>query len=268
MAHSARPVVHYMATRPDGTVPPTDNYLARYYRGLGETIPTVNLADRIGETVDHPSPGERWYTDRPFGYFHMYTRPGEILERIEDGWPVRLFVVEPLGETGNWGGINYPYWLMSQQIRVVEETDSWRAFGHRGVQVLAVLAQLPDLARQWATEWAADPESTLRAYKAWEKRVDRTRALTGWAFCRAQYSRREAALQAANQPAGDAAAQAATEAGADPHAAALIRLRARCLVAGQLMHDRIRNGDYEQSIRGLLLGAGLNTPDVAQAANR
>ncbi|MEU6679412.1 hypothetical protein, partial [Streptomyces sp. NPDC046925] len=31
-----------------------------------------------------------------FSYFHSYTRPGEILERIEDGWPVRLFVVEPL----------------------------------------------------------------------------------------------------------------------------------------------------------------------------
>ncbi|MFJ3630346.1 hypothetical protein ACIPQ3_30080 [Streptomyces albidoflavus] len=265
MAHSARPVVHYMATRPDGTVPPTDVYLAAYHRAQGETIPTVNLADHLGQVIDHPTPGRRWYTDRPFGYFHMYTRPGEILERIEDGWPVRLFVVEPLGETGNWGGDFHPFWLMSQQIRVVEETDSWRAFGHRGAQVLAVLAQLPDLARQWATEWATDPEGTRHTYTAWEKHVDRTRALTGWAFCRAQYSRREAALQAANELAGDAAGQAATEAGADPHAVALIQLRARCLVAGQLMFDRIRSGEYEQSIRGLLLGAGLETPAPALA---
>ncbi|MEW1724708.1 hypothetical protein [Streptomyces sp. NPDC093109] len=260
MARSTRPLVHYMATRPDGTLPPTDVYLARYYSDQGETIPTVNLADHIGESVDHPSPGQKWYTDKPFSYFHMYTRPGEILERIEEGWPVRLFVVEPLGETGNWGGDNYPYWLMSQQIRVVEETEAWRAFGHRGAQTLAVLAQLPDLARQWATEWAADPEGTRRTYKAWETRVDRTRALTSWASCRAEYSRREAGLQAANQLAGDAAGQAATESGADPHAVALIQLRARCLVSGQLMFDRIRTGEYEQSIRGLLLGAGLDTP--------
>ncbi|MGW7347883.1 hypothetical protein [Streptomyces sp. NPDC054854] len=260
MARSARPVVHYMATRPDGTVPPTSPHLARYYIGLGETIPTVNLADHIGETVDHPTPGERWYTDKPFGYFHMYTRPGEILERIENGWPIRLFVVEPLGETGNWGADFAPHWLMSQRIRVAEETDSWRAFGHRGAQVLAVLAQLPDLAAQWANQWAADPEGTRRIYKAWETRVDDTRVLTDWALWRARHSRREAALQAANQLAGDAAAQAATDAGADPHAVALIRLRARCLVAGQLMHDRIRTGAYEQSLRGLLLGAGLDTP--------
>ncbi|MFF3177936.1 hypothetical protein ACFVQ0_35555 [Streptomyces sp. NPDC057900] len=265
MARNARPVVHYMATRPDGTVPPTDNYLARYYSDQGETISTVNLADHIGETVDHPTPGRKWYTDRPFGYFHMYTRPGEILERIEEGWPIRLWIVEPLGETGNWGGDNYPYWLMSQQIRVVEETDAWKAFGHRGVQTLAALAQLPDLARQWAGEWTAVPEGTRRTYTAWEKRVARTRALTGWAFCRAQYSRREAALQAVDQLAGDAAAQAATDAGAAPHAVALIQLRARCLVAGQLMFDRIRSGEYEQSIRGLLLGAGLDTPAAIPA---
>ncbi|WP_051860350.1 hypothetical protein [Streptomyces anulatus] len=255
-----RPVVHYMATRPDGTVPPTDVYLARYYRDQGETIPTVNLADHIGETIDHPSPGRKWYTDKPFGYFHMYSRPGEILERIEDGWPVRLFVVEPLGETGNWGGDFYPYWLMSQQIRVVREAEAWRAFGHRGLQVLAGLAKLPDLGRQWAAEWAADPEGTRRMYEAWQKRVDRTRALTSWASCRAQYSRREAGLQAADQLAGDAAAQAATAAGAEPDTVAMIRLRARCLIAGQLMFDRIRADEYEQSIRGLLLGDGLGTP--------
>ncbi|MDJ0384987.1 hypothetical protein [Streptomyces sp. G-G2] len=260
MARSARPAVHYIATRPDGTVPPTSPHLAAYYSGLGETIPTVNLTDHIGETVDHPSPGQKWYTDKPFSYFHMYSRPGEILERIEDGWPVRLFVVEPLGKTGNWGAEFAPYWLMSHQLRVVEETEAWRAFGYRGAQTLAAIAQLPDLARQWATEWAADPEGTRRRYKAWEARVDDTRALTSWAFCRARYSRREAGLQAANQLASDAAGQAAADVGGEPHAVALIRLRACCLVAGQLMFDRIRTGEYEQSIRGLLLGAGLDTP--------
>ncbi|MFE6497181.1 hypothetical protein [Streptomyces sp. NPDC057748] len=146
----------------------------------------------------------------------MYTRPGKILERIEDGWPIRLFVVEPLGETGNWGGDNYPYWLMSHQIRVVEETAAWRALGHRGVQVLTALAQLPDLARQWAEEWDADPEGTRHTYTVWEERVNDTHALDWWAHYRAQYSRRTASLKTANHLAGDVAAQAATAAGADP----------------------------------------------------
>lgn len=265
MARSARPVVHYMATRPDGTVPPTCEHLARYYSGLGETIPTVNLADHIGETVDHPSPGQKWYTDKPFSYFHMYTRPGEILERIQDGWPIRLWVVEPLGETGNWGDDFAPYWLMAHQIRVVEETEAWRAFGHRGAQVLAVVAQLPDLARQWAAEWSADPEGTRRTYKAWHTRVSDTHALDWWAPYRARYSRRSAGLATANQLAGDAAGQAATGAGADPDAVAMIRLRARCLIAGQLLHDRLRTGDYEKTVRGLLLGVGLETPAAAAA---
>ncbi|MEU6680918.1 hypothetical protein [Streptomyces sp. NPDC046925] len=260
MARSARTVVHYMATRPDGTVPPTDIYLARSCSGRGETIPTVNLADHIGQIVDHPSPGQMWYTDKPFSYFHSYTRPGEILERIEDGWPVRLFVVEPLGETGNWGGHHYPYWLMSHQIRVVAETDGWKVFGHRGAQVLQVLAHLPDLARQWADQWAADPQRTRHIYTVWEKRVEHTHALSSWAFRRAQCSRRSAGLQAATQLAGNAAGQAATVAGATSHAVAMIQLRARCLAAGQLMHDRICSGEYEQSVRGLLLGAGLDTP--------
>ena len=265
MERSTRPVVHYMATRPDGTAPPTDIYSARYAREHGKPVTTVNLADHIGQVINHPSPGQKWYTDKPFSYFHMYTRPGEILERIEDGWPIRLFIVEPLGETGNWGGHYYPYWLMSQQIRVVKETESWRAFGHRGGQTLAAIAQLPDLARQWAEQWAADPESTHGTYKAWEQRVADTLALTDWAFWKARFSRRSAGLTAATQLAKDAAGKAATDAGAAPQAVALIQVRARCLVAGQLMYDRIRTSEYEKSVRGLLLGAGLETPVPATA---
>ncbi|MDX3069539.1 hypothetical protein PV518_46735, partial [Streptomyces sp. ND04-05B] len=233
---------------------------ARYDIAHGETVPTVNLADHVGETVDHPSPGLKWYDDRPFSYFHMYTRPGEILERLEEGWPIRLFVVEPLGETGNWGEDTYPYWRMSHQLRVVEETDAWRAFGHRGAQVLNTIAQLPDLARQWAGEWAADPDGTRRRYNAWDGRLDDTRAVSDWAHFKARYSRRAAGLKTAYTLAGAAAEKTATDAGADTDAVAAISLRARCLVAGQLLHDRIRSGEYEKSIRALLLGTQLDTP--------
>ncbi|MFJ5680289.1 hypothetical protein [Streptomyces sp. NPDC093097] len=257
--------LHYIATRPDGTVPPTSGDLARYYSAQGETIPTVNLADHIGQTIDHPSPGRKWYTDKPFSYFHMYTKPGEILGRLEDGWPVRLFLADPLGETGNWGSDFAPYWLMSHQIRVVEETEAWRAFGPRGEKVLEVIAQLPNLTRQWAEEWAASPEGTRRKYDAWGERVTDTHALGWWAHHKAKRSRRMAGLNAAKALAGNAAAEAATDAGANTDAVAAIRLRARCLVAGQLLHDRIRSSEHERSIRGLLLGSGLDTPASAAA---
>ncbi|MGA4953738.1 hypothetical protein [Streptomyces lydicamycinicus] len=262
MARSTRPL--YIATRPDGTVPPTCRALAEYARQTGEPIPTVNLAARIGETVDHPSPGRKWYTDKPFGYFHMYTRPGEILERIEEGWPVRLFVVEPLGETGNWSADHHPYWLMSHQVRVVDEAPAWRALGHRGQQVLNLIDQLPGLLRQWAGEWAADPDSARQRYDVWSERVTDTRARQ-WAHHRAQTSRRKAAVITADVLARTAVVKAVTEAGATPDTVTAIRLRARCLVAGHLLHDRIRSDEYEQSIRGLLLGAGLDTSASAAA---
>jgi hypothetical protein len=254
---SQRTVVHYMATRPDGTVPP-------YYAGaVGESVPTVNLADHIGQDVDHPDPGQKWYTDKPFSYFLMFTKSGEVLENPSLSWPIRLWIVEPRGETGNWGGSYYPYWLMSHQLHVVGETDAWQAFGHRGKQVVASLAQLPDLAREWSAQWTAEPDSSRRAHTQWKDEIDNTHALDWWAHYRARYSRRTAALATATQLAADAAAQAAT--GATPEAVDAIRLRARCLIAGQLMHDRIRNGTYERSVRGLLLGAGLDSP-VAVAA--
>lgn len=87
-------------------------------------------------------------------------------------------------------------------------------------------------------------------------------ALDWWAYWRARYSRRTAARQATDQLAANTAEKAATAAGA-PEATAAIRLRARCLVAGQLMFDRIRNDDYEKSIRKVLLGSDLDAPALA-----
>lgn len=249
-----RPTTHYMATRPDGTVPPTDPYQARYFEAQGETIPTVNLAEHVGQAVDHPSPGAKWYDDRPFSYFHMYTRPGEVLERVE--WPARLFVVEPLGEVGNWGGAHYPYWRMSHQLEVVEETDIWRAFGHRGERVLDVIdRQLPDLARQWAAEWAADPDGTRRRYDAWAERRSDTRVLDQWVYWKACYSRRSAAAKTAESLARTAGTKAAREAGADEEATTAIATRAWCLAAAELLHDRLRRSDYEKQLRDLLRGS-------------
>lgn len=254
--------IHYMATRADGTVPPTDELYASAARRDGEPVWTTNLADHIGRTIVIPDPSPGFYTDRPFPYFHMITRPGEVLEGwTEDwGWPIRLWIVEPRGETNNWGGSYYPYWMLSHQIHVVAETEVWRAFGHRGVQVQQTLDQIPDLARQWAARWAADPRAAHDAHAAWTEQMDERHALDWWVRIRAQYSRRTAALNTATRLAQDAAEQAATAAGVDTETVTAIRLRARALITGQLLHDRIRTGEHEKSIRALLLGAGLELP--------
>ncbi|MFF2571164.1 hypothetical protein [Streptomyces sp. NPDC058084] len=262
---STRPTIHYLATRPDGTVPPTSVHLAEYARAHGSAVPTVNIADHVGKVVDHPSPGQKWYTDKPFSYFWMYTRPGEVLDHLRDGWPVRLWIVEPLGETGNWGADFAPYWRMSHQLRVLEEAEPWRAFGHRGEQVLMALAQLPTLTRQWAEAWATHPERTRRTYAAWNERITDTQALDWWARSRARSSRRTAGLEAADQLTRATVAQAAGDAGVTPEAADTILLRARCLIAGELLHDRLRKGEYEKSLRDLLLGTGLDAPQPAFA---
>ncbi|MFJ6792005.1 hypothetical protein [Streptomyces angustmyceticus] len=185
----------------------------------------------------------------------MYSRPGEILERVE-GWPVRLFVVEPRGETGNWSA-HHSYWLMSHQVRVVDEAPAWRALGHRGRQVLDLIDQLPGLVRQWADEWAADPDNSRQRYDAWSERVTDTHARQ-WAHHRAQTCRRKAAFITADALARTVSVKAATEAGVAADTVSAIRLRARCLAAGELLHDRLRSGEYETSIRRLLLGAGLD----------
>jgi len=259
---STRPVIHYLVTRPDGTVPPTSGHAAEYATWQGEPIPTVNIADHLGRLVAHPSPGKRWFDDRPFSYFRLYTRPGEALERVE--WPARLWIVEPRGETGNWGAPHYPYWVLCHQLKVVEETDIWRAFGHRGETVLDVLQrQLPDLARQWATEWAADPDGTRQRYGTWTERLSEIR-VDWWVYWKARYSRRSAAATVAETLARTAAEKAALDVGADKDATAAVSHRAWCLIAGHLLHDRLRR-PHEREIRALLLGAGLDSPQPALA---
>lgn len=260
-----RPVTRYMVTRADGTVPPTDELYAHAARRDGEPVWTANLGDHIGRTIVIPDPSPGFYTDRPFPYFHMYTRSGEVLENLTEdwGWPMRLWIVEPRGETQNWGGSYYPYWLLSHQIHVVEETDAALVFGPRGARVQRTLDQLPDLARQWTGQWAADPEAMRHAHTAWKEELDSTHAVDWWVPVRARSSRRQAALSTAHRLADSATAPATAD--IDPDTATAIRLRARSLVSGQLLHDRIRTGSYEKSIRALLLGAGLDS-QVAVAA--
>jgi hypothetical protein len=62
--------IHYMVTMPDGTVPPTAGPSSQYV--------TVNLAEHVGQVVDHPSPGKKWYDVSAFSYFRTYTVCGRL----------------------------------------------------------------------------------------------------------------------------------------------------------------------------------------------
>ncbi|WP_331736879.1 hypothetical protein OG426_55565 (plasmid) [Streptomyces canus] len=257
--------IHYMVTMLDGTVPPTAGPSNRYA--------TVNLTEHVGEVVDHPTPGRPWYDDSAFSYFRTYTQRGigQVLERHSQwpaGWPLRLWIVEPLGETGSWGGRPNPYCVLTHRVKIVEETEVWRVFGPRGRQVFDLIdRQLPDLARQWADEWQTDPDGTRQRYDAWSERLSDTHALCCWVRNKAINSRREAAKDVAQELAWTAAEQAALAVGAAKDAVTAISSRASCLTAGQLLHDLLCRGNYQKSIRALLLGAGLDTkvPALANA---
>ncbi|WP_432190467.1 hypothetical protein [Streptomyces sp. Tue6028] len=254
---------HYMVTMPDGTVPPTAGPSSQY--------PTVNLADHIGQVVDHPTPSKRWHDETAFSYFRTYTQRGvgEILERRRQWphqWPVRLWIVEPLGETGNWGSRHDQYWVLCHQLKVGEETASWRAFGDRGWQVWNLIEnQLPELARQWAQEWQTDPDGTRHRYDTWTQRLHDTQGVSCWARIMADRARWVGAMEVAQELASAAAENAAAVTGADPGAVTAVTRRARCYTTGQLLHDRLGQGDFQKCIRALLLGAGLGTDALVKA---
>ncbi|MEU6621915.1 hypothetical protein ABZ926_14220 [Streptomyces litmocidini] len=151
------PRVYYMATLPDGTVP----------RSTDAGTP-VTLADHIGQVIDHPNPCKnKWYDESPFSYFRTYHRLGEVLTDFWQ-WPARVFVVEPLGETGNWAPRYYRCRLLVHQIRVVEEIDAWQALGPNGREVDRLLTQdLADHASRWARDYDADPKDMERRIKFW-----------------------------------------------------------------------------------------------------
>ncbi|MFC7830786.1 hypothetical protein [Streptomyces sp. NPDC057375] len=152
-----KPVTWYIATPADGII--------EVSRHAGTP---VNLADNVGHVVDHPKPCTHlWFDESPFSYFRMVKRVGEALE--DTGiWPVRLWIVEPLGETGNRSQHHYPYRLLSHQIRVLEETDAHPALGPSGLDVLDVVQQqIPEQAVRWAADWDADPEGMRQREWNW-----------------------------------------------------------------------------------------------------
>ncbi|MFE3770862.1 hypothetical protein [Streptomyces sp. NPDC059122] len=187
-----KPVTWYIATPADGII--------ELSRQAGTP---VSLADAVGQVVDHPNPCEqKWFDESAFSYFRMVKRVGEALE--DTGiwpvtWPVRLWIVEPVGDTGNWSQHHYPYRLLAHQIRVVEEADAWRALGAGGCEVLDVIQhQIPERAARWAADWDADPEGMRERRWNWEQCGGPNSGSGSWArsWARAtSRARRESAAQ-------------------------------------------------------------------------
>ncbi|AJF70521.1 hypothetical protein SVTN_40485 (plasmid) [Streptomyces vietnamensis] len=232
-----------MATLPDGTI-----------KDSATAGTPVNLADHIGQAIDHPNPCQnKWYDESPFSYFRTYHRLGEVLQDFWQ-WPARLFVVEPLGETGNWSPRHYRYRLLTHQIRVVEEIDAWQALGPTGRDVAKLLAEdLPGHASQWARDYDADPKSMEHRIRFWR--------LTGAEECNsgmnaemwvgpfARDARCSAALQTVRRRAIDTALDRTRAEGASHGAQHYAVRRAENLVSAVLIGDRM--GEYNlRPLRG------------------
>lgn len=244
---------YFMATTADGVIPASR-----------EAGTPVSLAEAVGRTIHHPTPcRKRWYDETAWSYFRMVYRVGEVLEDSKIApatWPIRLWVVQPTGETGNWSPRHYPYRLLSHQVRVVEEVEAWQALGRHGKKVLHVIEQqIPELAPQWAEQWQAAPQALADQglarqdlnYRAWSAVED---------FA---YTRRESAAQSAITALAGAAAHTAL-AGADHHQDAVdyAARRARGLAVQTQFTDRLRPFPW---LRELLLGTDFDALQPAAA---
>ncbi|MFG2569201.1 hypothetical protein ACGFR6_27710 [Streptomyces sp. NPDC048567] len=248
-----KPVTWYIATPADGIIE-----MSR------EAGTPVDLAANVGQVVNHPNPcRNKWFDETRFSYFRMVKRVGEALE--DTGiwpitWPVRLWSVEPLGETGNWSPRHYPYRLLSHQIRVLEETDAHRALGPSGRDVLTVIQQeIPERALRWAADWDAGPEGMRNRRWDWEQRENGR-----WAESLAtavSRNHRESAAQAwIERLAHNTVDQALAGTDASTMARCYAYGRADgCAVAAQ-HHNR-----FEPYVLDALRGISLDSPTLASA---
>ena len=247
-----KPVTWYIATPADGIIE-----MSR------EAGTPVNLAASVGEVVDHPAPCvNKWFDESRFSYFRMVKRVGEALEDTGmcPTWPVRLWSVEPLGETGNWSQRYYPYRLLSHQIRVLEETDAHRALGAAGRDVLDVIQhEIPQRTAHWAADWDADPEGMSERKWNWEQCGGPTCGSGRWADSLAMavsHNRRESAAQTwIEHLARDTVDQVLADTGASLMARCYAYSRATgCTVAAQ------HQARFEPYVLDALRGVGLDSP--------
>ncbi|MER6253702.1 hypothetical protein ABT224_20330 [Streptomyces sp. NPDC001584] len=245
--------IHYLATLTDGTIPAST-----------ATAP-VTLTGSTGTVIDHPTPcARRWYDETAFSYFRLVTAPGEALENHWD-LPIRLWTVEPVGETGTPDPRHYPYVVLTHQIRVTQEIDPATALGPNGQRLQAFLRdELAARAVQWAADWTADPIGMER--QATDLRLantqHRTSGLRAEQLCAnvAGRARLGAARATARAVAARRARRAAQCNGADPKAASYAVGRAVAQADALLLEHRM--SDY---VLRALNGTDLDSTTLAGA---
>ncbi|WP_225995082.1 hypothetical protein [Streptomyces arboris] len=254
-----KPVTWYIVTPADGII--------EMSRQAGTP---VNLATNVGQVVDHPKPCVNlWFDESRFSYFRMVKRVGEALGDTGISpitWPVRLWSVEPLGETGNWSPRHYPYRLLSHQIRVIEEVDAHLALGPCGRDVLNVIQQeIPAHATRWAADWDADPEGMRMRRRDWEQHGGPACGSGRWADSLAMsvsHNRRELAAHTwIEHLARRAVAQALADSDASMAAYCYAYSRATGHAVAAQHHNRF--GAY---VLDALRGVGLDSPVPAAVA--
>ncbi|WP_098023724.1 hypothetical protein [Streptomyces sp. st115] len=254
-----KPVTWYIATPADGIIEKS--------RHAGTP---VNLADNIGQVIDHPRPCTNlWFDESEFSYFRMVKRVGEVLE--DTGiwpvtWPVRLWIVEPLGETGNWSRRYYPYRLLSHQIRVIQEIDAHPALGTAGRDVLNVVQQeIPERAGRWAADWDADPEGMRERQWNWEQRGGPTCGSGQWADSLATAVSRNHRESAAQTWIEHLVRNTVDQALADTDASMMARCYAYSRATGRAVAAQHQNR-FEPYVLDALRGVGLDSPAPAVVA--
>ncbi|MFD9601795.1 hypothetical protein [Streptomyces sp. NPDC059970] len=254
-----KPVTWYIATPADGII--------EMSREVGTP---VNLSANVGKVINHPNPcRNKWYDESRFSYFRMVKRVGEALE--DTGiwpvtWPVRLWIVEPLGETGNWSQRYYPYRLLSHQIRVLEETDAHPALGPCGRDVLNVIQQeIPERAVRWAADWDADPEGMRRQKWDWEQCGGPTCGSGRWADSLAMAVSRNRRESAAQTWIEHLARNTVDQALADTGASTMARCYAYSRATGHAVAAQHQNR-FDPYVLDALRGVGLDSPAPAVAA--
>ncbi len=249
---SRTPVTWYMATPADGTIE-----MSRQART------PVNLATAVGKVINHPNPcASKWYDESRFSYFRMVKHVGEALEDTgiwPTTWPVRLWIVEPLGETGNWSQRHYPYRLLSHQIRVLAETDAHPALGPCGRDVLNIIQQeIPEQAARWAADWDADPETMRDRKWTWEQ-------CSGlWAESLATAVSRTHRESAAQTWIEHLARNTVDQALADTNASMMAHYYAYSRATGHAVAAQHQNR-FEPYVLDALRGVGLDAPAPATA---
>jgi hypothetical protein len=260
MARTPKPVTWYMATPADGII--------EHSRQAGTP---VSLADAVGQVVDHPTPCHtKWFDESAWSYFRMVKCVGEVLEGTgiwPVTWPIRLWIVEPVGDTGNWSQRHYPYRLLAHQIRVVaEETDGWRALGAGGCEVLDVIHhKIPERAARWAADWDADPGGMRERRRAWELSGGRNSSSGSWARSMTNATARSYRESAAQRWSGRLASDTVDQvlAGVDVSPGAVSYARGRAIdLAAAAQHqarfdayvlDTLRGVDLDSTVPAMAL---------------